>query len=101
MLSNKGNKHTYIPCNIASASNNTHEYDPHCTRLMYVSHTAPPDPPTNVWIASCGAAFTDVEWAFEDSQANFSPLLEFIVEYSTSHNPDVWSEAKRVFPESR
>ncbi|XP_070191784.1 neuroglian-like isoform X3 [Littorina saxatilis] len=57
---------------------------------------APPDPPYNLSIVSCGGSDTDLEWKFQDSMSNFSPLEEFVMEYNTTHDPDVWLEAKRI-----
>ncbi|XP_076447562.1 neuroglian-like isoform X2 [Babylonia areolata] len=57
---------------------------------------APPDPPYNVSMASCGDMEVDLTWEFRAEQSNFSPLQEFIVECNTSHAPGMWQEAFRV-----
>ncbi|KAL8596705.1 hypothetical protein ACOMHN_045631 [Nucella lapillus] len=62
---------------------------------------APPDPPFNVTVGSCGDTIVHLLWEFNDEQSNFSPLQEFIVEYNTNHNPDLWQEAKRVSAQER
>lgn len=62
---------------------------------------APPDPPYNLSIKSCGVAAAEVVWEFQKNQSNFSPLQEFVVEYNTTHDPDLWMEAGRVGASAR
>jgi hypothetical protein len=62
---------------------------------------APPDPPYNLSIASCADTQAELNWQFDLSQTNFSPLQEFVVEYNTTHDPDLWMESHRVSKEDR
>ncbi|ESO96246.1 hypothetical protein LOTGIDRAFT_174928 [Lottia gigantea] len=56
---------------------------------------APPDPPTNVTLLECLARQATIIWVFDQSQDNFSPLQNFIMEYNTSYAPDHWKVASR------
>ncbi|XP_076469525.1 neuroglian-like isoform X2 [Babylonia areolata] len=62
---------------------------------------APPEPPTGVVLVACMDTQVHVEWEFEESGSNFSPLQEFIVEYSLESPRDTWQEARRVPAQTR
>ncbi|XP_046565244.1 protein sidekick-2-like [Haliotis rubra] len=62
---------------------------------------APPSAPDNVVITACYANRANVEWSFDKTQENFSPLLGFIVEYNTSFTPNEWAVGARTSPNSR
>ena len=69
--------------------------------VVILTCAAPPDPPYNLSIVSCGGSIADLEWEFRDEQSNFSPLQEFVMEYNTTHDPKVWIEAQRVSADKR
>ncbi|KAL8567508.1 hypothetical protein ACOMHN_010099 [Nucella lapillus] len=62
---------------------------------------APPDPPRSLVMLSCSSSRAELEWEFEDSGSNFSPLEEFVLEFSTNHHPDVWHEGLKVPADKR
>ncbi|KAK7474746.1 hypothetical protein BaRGS_00034039 [Batillaria attramentaria] len=74
-------------------ANNTLDAD---SKTATLEVKAPPDPPYNVKVMACGER-GDIEWQYEDSLSNFSPLQGFVVEYNNSHESK-WIEG--VKPEA-
>ncbi|XP_071114817.1 neuroglian-like [Haliotis cracherodii] len=62
---------------------------------------APPAAPYNVVLAACYANRAIVEWSFDKTQENYSPLQGFIVEYNTSFTPNEWVVSARTSSHSR
>ncbi|XP_067676382.1 neuronal cell adhesion molecule-like [Haliotis asinina] len=62
---------------------------------------APPSGPYNVVVRTCYASRANVEWSFDKTQENLSPLLGFIVEYNTSFTPSEWVVGATTSSDSR
>lgn len=59
-----------------------------------LSVRAPPEPPTQVQVPECLQRSAKISWI--PGSDNNSPIKEYIIEYNTTFNPDVWTELKRV-----
>lgn len=78
-------------------ANNTLDAD---SKTATLEVRAPPDPPYNVSVVSCGEK-ADIQWEYNDKLSNFSPLQKFVVEYNSSHEPERWIEASRPVANAR
>ncbi|KAK7493620.1 hypothetical protein BaRGS_00015132 [Batillaria attramentaria] len=55
--------------------------------FIHCQTPAPPGPPYDVTIISCGGMRADIEWKYQEAASSVWPLQGFIVEYSDSHEP--------------
>jgi hypothetical protein len=51
--------------------------------------TAVPDPPVNVFVR-CNSKNRSAEIWWQPGKENYAPILNFIVQYNTSFQPDLW-----------
>lgn len=58
-----------------------------------------PDSPTDVVVSYCDARVAEIQWKLINE--NNSPVIQFVIEYNTSFNPDVWYVAKTQVPRDR
>ncbi len=58
---------------------------------IYVSlFPAPPDPPSNVHIDLCEPEKKNATIGWQPGRENYAPILNFIIQFNTSFNPDTW-----------
>src|SRR6218665_1103845 len=58
-----------------------------------------PDPPVSVQLTECDGRVVQLEWRLISE--NYSPVIQFIIEYNTSFRPGVWQVAKTQLPRDR
>lgn len=67
--------------------------------MFFVCFPDVPDPPIDVTLTSCDNRVAQLSWRLISE--NYSPVVQFIIQYNTSFNPDTWRNAKTQLPRDR
>ena len=51
-----------------------------------------PDPPIDVELMACESRLAQIQWKLINE--NYSPVIQFVIQYNTSFDPDTWRVAK-------
>ena len=58
-----------------------------------------PDPPIDVELMQCSGRYAQLQWKLISE--NYSPVIQFIIQFNTSFAPHVWHGAKNMLPRDR
>ena len=58
-----------------------------------------PDPPIDVELTHCMDRIAQLQWRLISE--NYSPVIQFVIEYTTSFDPHIWRVAKTQLPRDR
>ena len=53
----------------------------------------------NVRLSSCHSRLAQIQW--DMTSENFSPVIQFIIQYNTSFDPGIWHVAKTQLPRTK
>ena len=68
-------------------------------RFVLLHASDVPDPPIDVELTHCGDRIAQLQWKLISE--NYSPVIQFMIEYNTSFSPGTWKIAKTQLPRDR